>query len=62
MARTLLVAALDVAHARVVERVVRRKIGPARNPEYVLDALGLEAFHDGVDCSHPFLSSSGPRR
>ena len=57
VAGALLVAALDVADAGVVERVVGGKVGAARDPEYVLDALGLEAFHDGVDCSHDGSSS-----
>src|SRR5213079_1734781 len=50
--RTLLVAAEDVPDARVVERVVRREVRATRNSEYQVDALVLEAFHDGVDCSH----------
>ena len=59
VAGALLVTALDVAHARVVERVVGGQVGAARDPEYVLDALGLEALHDGVDCSHAAPSGSG---
>ena len=52
VAGALLVAALDVAQPGVVQRVVGGEVGAARDAEYVLDALGLEAFHDGVDCSH----------
>ena len=52
VARALLVAALDVADARVVERVVGREVGAAGDAEDVLDALGLEALHDCVDGSH----------
>jgi hypothetical protein len=52
VAGALLVAALHVPDAGVVERVVGGKVGAARDPEYVLDTLSLEAFHDGVDGSH----------
>ena len=62
---SLLVAALDVADAGVVEGVVGRQIGPAGNSEHVLDALGLEALHDGVDGAHgtraPFRSEGAAR-
>jgi hypothetical protein len=52
VARALLVAALDVPQAGVVERVVGGQVRAPRNAEYMLDALGLEALHDGVDGSH----------
>ena len=52
MSRALLVTALNVADAGVVQSVVGRQVRAAGNPEYVLDALRLEAFHDGVDGSH----------
>jgi hypothetical protein len=55
------VAALDVADARVVEGVVGGQVGSTRDPEYVLDALGLEALHDGVDGSHDGAVLSGRR-
>ena len=57
VAGALLVAALDVADAGVVERVVGGEVGAAGDPEYVLDALGLEALHDGVDGSHDGVRS-----
>ena len=44
VAAALLVADLDVAEVGVDERVVGRQVGPAGDPEDVLDALGLEAF------------------
>ena len=52
MARALLVTALDVPQAGVVERVVRGQVRAPRDAEYMVNALGLEAFHDGVDGSH----------
>jgi hypothetical protein len=52
MSRALLVTALDVANAGVIQSVVGRQVRAAGNSEYVLDALRLEAFHDGVDGSH----------
>jgi hypothetical protein len=52
MAGALLVTALDVPQAGVVERVVGGQVRAARNAEYMVHALGLEAFHDGVDGSH----------
>ena len=45
VAAALLVADLDVAEVGVDERVVGRQVGPAGDPEDVLDALGLEALH-----------------
>src|SRR4051812_43786357 len=47
-----LVAHEDVLDAGVVERVIGRQVRAARVPEYDLDALGLEAVHDGVDSAH----------
>ena len=35
--------------AGVDERVVGREVGAARIAEYDVDALGLEALHDGID-------------
>src|SRR5205085_8392250 len=55
----------DVADARVVEGVVRREVGTARQPEYDVDPFRLEALHQGVDCAHwtysPPLTCSGTR-
>ena len=52
VAAALLVADLDVAEVGVDERVVGRQVGPAGDPEDVLDALGLERFHQCVCGSH----------
>src|SRR5205085_8443783 len=52
VSRALLVAAENVAHAAVVERVVGREVRPARDAEHGVDALGLEALDDGVNGSH----------
>src|SRR5207342_3554558 len=49
--RALLVAALDVANARVVEGVVGREIRSAGDAEYGVDTLSLQAFHDCLDRS-----------
>ena len=62
VAGALLVPALHMADAPVVERVVGREVGAARDPEYVLDALGLEALHDGVDGSHDLTCSFRGRK
>jgi hypothetical protein len=43
---------LDVPDARVVQGVVGGQVGAARDAEHVVDTLGLEALHDGVDGSH----------
>ncbi len=48
----LLVAHLDVAEVGVDERVVGGQVGPAGDPEDVLDALGLEGLHQCVSGSH----------
>src|SRR5205807_9362937 len=59
VAGALLVAAENVADARVVERVVGWEVRASGDAEYGLNALGLHAFHDRVDCPHcalpPFL-------
>ena len=53
VAGALLVPAQDVADAGVVERVVGGEVRAAGDAEYGVHALGLEAFHDRVDCPHP---------
>src|SRR5918992_474985 len=60
VAGALLVAALDVADAGVVERVVGGQVCPARDAEHMLHALGLEALHDRVDGAHA-VSLGGAR-
>ena len=45
----------DVADPGVVEGIVGREVGAAGETEYDVHALGLEAFHQGVDCTHWFL-------
>ena len=57
-----LVADEDVADARVDERVVGREVRAARIPEYDVDTLGLEAFHDGVDRTHHRCSAPSAER
>ena len=52
----LLVAAQDVADAGVVERVVGGEVRAAGDAEYGVDALGLQALHDRVDCPHALAS------
>ena len=47
-----LVADQDVTDAGVVEGVVGREVGAAGKPEYDVDTLGLQAFHQSVDCTH----------
>ena len=47
-----LVADEHVADAGVEERVVRRQVRAAGKAEYDLDALRLQALHQGVDCTH----------
>ncbi len=57
-----LVADEDVADAGVVEGVVGGEVGAAGQPEYDVDTLGLQAFHQGVDCTHAAPPFSGFRR
>ena len=52
MAGALLVADLHVLEIGVVERVVERQARPARDPEYVLDTLGLESLAECVSSAH----------
>jgi hypothetical protein len=52
MAAAGLVTDEDVADARVDEGVVGGEVRAARIPEYDVDTLRLQAFHDRVDCSH----------
>src|SRR6202020_27225 len=52
MATTGLVAHQDVPDPSVVEGVVRREVGAARQPEYHVNTLCLETFHQCVDCTH----------
>ncbi len=56
-----LVADEDVADAGVVEGVVGREVGAAGQPEYDVDTFGLQAFHQGVDCTHGARLLSGFR-
>src|SRR3712207_5068078 len=64
MAAAGLVADEHVADAAVDERVVGGQVCAARVAEYDLDALCLEAVHDGVDCAHDggVLSGLAARR
>ena len=52
MAASGLVADEDVADAGVVERVIRREIGAARQPEYDIDTFCLQTFHQCINCTH----------
>jgi hypothetical protein len=52
MAAAGLVTDEDVADPRVIERVVGRKVGAARESEYDIDTFCLKTFHQGVDCTH----------
>src|SRR6185436_3213369 len=56
VAAALLVAHLDVAELGVDHRVVGRQVRPAGDPKDVLDALGLEAFHQRVGSAHEELA------
>jgi len=47
-----LVSHEDVPDAGVVEGVVGREVRAAGQAEYDVDTLGLEAFHQGIDCTH----------
>ena len=57
MATAGLVAHEHVADAGVDEGVVRREIGTAREAEYDLHTLCLQALHDGFDRAHITTSS-----
>jgi len=52
VAAARLMADEDVADPRVVEGVVGREVRPSGVAEYDVDALRLEALHDGIDCAH----------
>jgi hypothetical protein len=43
---------LDVLEVGVVERVVEGQAGTAGDPEYVLDAFGLEGLTKGIGSAH----------
>jgi hypothetical protein len=61
MATAGLVADEDVADAGVVEGVVRGEVRAAGQPEYHVNTLCFETFHQCVDCTHAlasFLKSS----
>ena len=63
VAAARLVADEDVADAGVVERVVGGEVGAAGEAEYDVDTLGLQAFHQSVDCTHRVrLLSQSARR
>src|SRR5215210_3200839 len=61
MTAALLVADLDVINVGIDQGVVRREVGPARDAEDVLDALGLERFHQGIGCAHGTSDRSNGR-
>ena len=52
VSRALLVARLDVLEVGVVDRVVRRQVRAAGDPEDVLDPFGLECFAECVGRPH----------
>jgi len=52
MTAARLVAHQDIANPGIVKRVVGREVGTARKPEYDVDTLSFQTFHQRIDSAH----------